>query len=166
MFSECTSPPLTTVVIDWCRLGYLTASLLDQQLRGEAVPAMNVLSEMNVVVRGSTDVVACDAPDVAEAIDFIWRSVDRAIGVEDVAEHRGISARTVLRRFMVVLGRSAADEIRRSRLETAKRLLMGTDRPLQHIALDAGYVAQSSLGREIKKATGLTPGQLRRQYRG
>lgn len=58
-----------------------------------------------------------------------------------------------------------ADEIRRSRVETAKRLLLTTDRPMARVAVESGLGAQSALTRAIREATGLTPSALRKRHR-
>jgi len=68
-------------------------------------------------------------------------------------------------KFKAELGRSPSDEIRRSHIETAKRLLINTDRSVTRIALESGLRSPSQLTRTIREATGQTPTAFRQQFR-
>jgi LacI family transcriptional regulator len=74
-----------------------------------------------------------------------------------------LSRRTLERRFAALLGRSPRDEIARVQLGHVKQLLTMTNYPLSKIAQLAGFRYVESMCVLFKKATGLTPGQYRRE---
>jgi AraC family transcriptional regulator len=66
------------------------------------------------------------------------------------------------RMFRVSLGCSVHDWVAARRLDRARALLQGTALPLADIAAACGYASASHLSRQVKAATGATPGQWRR----
>ncbi len=71
------------------------------------------------------------------------------------------SARTVQRRFLAVTGltRGMVRQIDRARRAT---LLLRTGYPISDAGLAAGYFDQAHLTREVRRFTGLTPGEIRK----
>lgn len=94
-------------------------------------------------------------------MQFICEHAGEPVTVSDVAEYVLVSQRTLHRKFAQVLGRTPAAEIRRARVDLAKRLLLTTELPFLRVAMDAGFVSQAQMCRYIKTDTGLTPTQLR-----
>jgi len=76
-----------------------------------------------------------------------------------------LSRRMLEIRFREVLGRSPAAEIRRVRLERARRLLIETRLPIPRIAVACGFVEPGSLARAFRKEFGVSPSKLRDQHR-
>jgi len=66
------------------------------------------------------------------------------------------------RMFRASLGCSVHDWVAARRLDRARQLLLTTSLPLADIAAACGYAGASHLSRQVKAATGATPGQLRR----
>jgi len=66
------------------------------------------------------------------------------------------------RMFRVSMGCSVHDWVAARRLDRARALLRETALPLADIAAACGYAHASHLSRQVKAATGATPGQLRR----
>ncbi len=58
-------------------------------------------------------------------------------------------------------GKSAIDHIQRKTMETAKDLLMQTDKSISEIAYCLGYQYPQHLSRVFKKCTGMTPNEYR-----
>lgn len=77
-----------------------------------------------------------------------------------------MSRRSLEIRFERAMGRTLHKEIRRVRLERAKRLLQETDLPLDTVAAGAGFSTASYLTQVFKKEMGMTPAQYRRSNRG
>ena len=159
-------PGITGILYDNERVGYEAAATLDAVMGGEVAPPLRTFPPLMVVERASTDLLAVADERVEAAVRFIWENVAKGLQVQDVVDALPVSARSLTRRFRQALGHSPADEIRRSRIETAKRLLTTTDLPLSTVAFDSGYGQQPQLNRYIKKDTGLTPLQLRDRHRG
>jgi len=71
-------PPLSSIVLSLEKAGYEAASVLDQMMAGRAVPPNTIIKvePTHVVTRQSTDILAIEDQDVAEAVRFIrehWR---------------------------------------------------------------------------------------------
>ncbi|MFV8075474.1 helix-turn-helix domain-containing protein, partial [Enterobacter cloacae complex sp.6730661] len=64
--------------------------------------------------------------------------------------------------FRVSMGCSVHDWVAARRLDRARALLRTTALPLADIAAACGYAHASHLSRQVKAATGATPGQWRR----
>ncbi len=120
---------------------------------------------MQVVTRRSTDIFALDDPVVASALHFIHDHAGRPIGIDDVVERVLISRRALEIRFKKVTGRTLLAELRRVRLERARRLLQETDLSLSRVASAAGYSSESYLTQVFRQGLGQTPARYRRKVR-
>ena len=164
---ETCNPPLSAVAINSERIGYEAAALLDRLLHGKPCPSKPVLIEpSHVAVRQSTDTLAVDDSDLAQAIAFIRANAGTQIQVSDVLRAVPVSRSWLERRFQELLGRSPAQEIRRVRLERSKRLLAETDMPVPEVAIASGFGSSEYLAYAFKQATGLTPHKFRTRTRG
>lgn len=161
----CTQPTISGVEMDTERLGWDAARLLHQLIRREPVPRVARIAPIGVINRGSSSTFAFADEDVNDAVRYIWDHVSEALEVRTVVSAVAISERTLLRKFRTILGRTPADEIRRSRIETAKRLLRSTSLPLISVASESGFASQSQMTRYLRAAEGLTPAQFRARYR-
>ena len=96
--------------------------------------------------------------------DFLKDHFRQADALQAAIEAVGMPERTLKRRFKQATGQTLIDYIQNLRIEEAKRLLEGTDRPIEDICADAGYENQAFFGRLFKRRTGLTAGQYRRMF--
>lgn len=170
---DLSDPPMSSVIPDTGRIGSEAAALLDRMMNGHAPPDESILIEpVGVITRRSTDVLAVEDPQVAEALRFIREHACRGINVEAVLDHLAgaagggggaVSRSTLDRRFHQTLGRSAKEEILRVRLARVRQLLRETDEPLSAIAAMVGIGHTEHLSVLFKRATGETPGTFRRR---
>lgn len=163
-FCESITPSISSVAIPAERIGHRAAQMLHAMWRGEAITNVAV-PPLGVVTRASSSVSAVTDPHVARAVEYIWEHVEEGVTIPEVAREATMSERTLLRHFKDVLGRTPGEEIRRSRVETARRLLTATDMPLAQVAVASGLGLPSHLSRTIRQTTGMTPSELRREYR-
>jgi len=161
---ELADPPLSSVNQDVERIGYDSAELLDQLMRGESPPPAPLCVEpLNVVVRQSSNVIAIEDADVAAALSFIrLHALDERLNVSRVVEATGLSRRTLERRFERHVGHTPHDEIQRLRLARVKQLLAETDLAQDTIAARSGFSHKAYMCTAFKKQTGQTLGQYRR----
>jgi len=130
---ELTVPPLSSVSVPWQRVGRQAAELARLALSREPIAGRRVvIGPGPVVTRRSTDALAIEDSLVARAVRWIHEHADRALTVPSVARAVATSRRRLERRFHAVLGRTVLQEIRRVRVETAKRLLSTTHYRLPH----------------------------------
>src|SRR5262249_21147568 len=124
---EVATPPLSSVDAAPVRAGYEAAALLARLMDGNAPPTMRIhIPPTGVITRRSTSLTAIDDKVVADAVQYIQRHADKAISVEDVLGAVMVSRRSLEQRFIRVLGRSPAAEIRRAHIDHAMNLLSGT----------------------------------------
>ncbi len=167
LLCETAMPPLSSVAIDFERLGYEAAALLHQLMRGEPPPKRpRLLAPSGVIERQSTDILAIRDPDLAQALRFIRENAsDDELTVEGVLEAVPVSRRSLERRFKEVLGRTPHEELTRIRVEHAKRLLAQSDLSMPHVAARSGFTSAERLSVVFRRTTGLTPTAYRQQQR-
>lgn len=157
-------PSLTSLEVGYDRIGYEAARLLDRLMEGESPPAEPIrLPPQGLVVRESTDFFAVDDELVVAALRFISSNSHRRVGPDDVARAVGAETRTLQNHFRKVLDRPIAAEIRRVRIERAKRELAQSRRTLAEIAFDVGFGDAQRLYEVFRREMGITPGEYRRQ---
>lgn len=159
-------PSLTSIEIGYDRIGYAAAELLARLMSGGEPPPTgpNLLAPRGLVVRESTDFFAVDHPVVAAALAYISAYSHRCIGPNDVARAVGVETRTLQNYFRDTIQRPIAAEIRRVRVERAKRELTQSDRPLSDIARDAGFGTAQRLYEVFRRELGIAPGEYRLRW--
>ncbi len=164
LISALSPVPLSSLDMAPNRVGYEAAALLDRLLQGQPAPdEPTLIPPVGVIQRKSTDTVSVEDEQVAQALRYIRENVHQPIRVEDVLEAVPLSRRALEQRFQKALGRSPASEIRRARLERAKRLLVETDLPLSIIADRCGFNHSEVMIRNFQKHLGVSPGRFRRR---
>lgn len=163
-FCEQTYPTLTSVDLGVERVGYESARLLDRLFAGEPPPKQpTLLQPVGLIVRQSTDFHAVDDELVAASLSFIAANSHRRIGPDAVARAVGAETRTLQLRFRKILDRPIATEIRRLRIERAKRELAHSKRPLSEIARDVGFGKSMRMYEVFRRELGVTPSAYRRE---
>jgi LacI family transcriptional regulator len=156
-------PSLTSMELGGERVGYAAAQLLDDMMNGKSPQRETWIPPVGLVVRESTDFFAVDDELVAEALSFISSHSHLAIGADDVARAVSTETRTLQRRFRQVLDRPIATEIRRVRIERAKRELVQGNHSMQKIARDVGFGVAMRMYEVFRRELGVTPSEYRKQ---
>ena len=163
LICELALPQLSSVVVPSMRVGITAAELLAHKLRrGSSAGKSILLPPTGIVTRQSTDVFQTEDEVVNRALRFMHGNVSRRINVEDVLREIGSSRRLLERKFTRHLGRSPLQEIQRSRMELARRLLLETQEPLREIAIQCGCADASRLVTMFRRECGITPGEFRK----
>jgi LacI family transcriptional regulator len=158
--------PLSSIDLGMESMARQAGGLLVRMLQNEDVPRQPVVvPPLGVVQRASTRTIAVDDEYLRRALEFIRDRYPEGIGVTDILEEVPISRSSLERRFRDRLGRGPGEEIRRVRLEAARRLLAETDMLMVDIAVRTGFQYISYLSKSFKDAFGLTPTAYRRQHR-
>ncbi len=162
----CEHPPprLSSVEYGYSRIGFQAAKLLDELIR-EGMPRGGVepihVKPVGIVSRESTDFFAVEDAQVAAALRYIGERCNEPINVNDVAAAVHVSRPTLERRFRLHLGRPIAAEIRRLRLERAKREIIDTEEPLKIIARQVGFASEATMNAVFRRVMGVSPGEYR-----
>lgn len=96
---------------------------------------------------------------------YLQQTLDQELSVAGLAEHCGVSERSLLRHFRAHHGVSPLEYIQRIRVERAKAMLESTRLSLEEIVERCGYSDVSSFRKLFKRAASLTPGEYRERFR-
>lgn len=164
LLCELSTPPISSVRPDAGQIGFLAARLLDKLLRERRPPVRPIrVAPLGITTRASTDMLAIEDADVAEACRLIREHFQRPLGVEELLREVPISRRSLERRFRLALGRTPAQEIVRVRVEHARRLLETTSLSVPEVARRSGFGSGEWMSVVFRKRLGLSPSQCRRK---
>ena len=145
-------PALSSVQVPWERVGREAMHMLHRRGRG-----MVVVPPTGVIVRGSSDRLAVDDPQLSAAVAEARRG---ASGADQLALAAGLRRRTLERRCREVLGLSPLELLHRARLDRARGLLLAGE-PVEAVARSCGWSSRAAFSIAFRSATGETPGAWR-----
>ncbi|WP_059054075.1 helix-turn-helix domain-containing protein [Paenibacillus senegalimassiliensis] len=90
---------------------------------------------------------------------------DPDLSLDRVSEAVGINGKYASQLFKEEFKINYSEFVAGLRLHKASRLLLETNAPVQEVAREVGYLHAISFGRVFKKATGLSPGEYRKNKR-
>lgn len=157
--------PLSSVNDNACGIGQQACLLLERLMAGATGSADAItVQPLGMVTRHSTDVVAVEHPQVAQALQAIRDHYLDPMTAEGIISGVPMSRRRLHDAFVRYIGRSVADEITRLRVEHAKRLLAETKEKQQQIAVASGFRNDARLVMVFTRVTGMTPGEYRSNF--
>jgi LacI family transcriptional regulator len=163
---ELCDPPLSSVMPNARLSGKRAAGMLDRLMRGETLRTHHVeTAPLGVATRRSTDVMAIDDAEIAQAARFIREHACQGIGVEDVLKEIPLSRSVFERRFRKATGISPYEAIQRRRLECVRELLLTTDLPVGSVAERAGFSCAEYMSAAFKRNVGSSPRRFREKGR-
>lgn len=158
------SPQISALQYQYNEIGQEACRLLGRLMDGEPIPdEPTLIAPKQVIARESTDFFAVQDEVVAAAIRYISLHLGEKLRVDDIAYHTNVSLRLLQKRFDEVMGVSISDEIRRLRIEKAKRLLNESDRAIYSIPHEVGFASYDAMNKIFHREVGMTPGQYRKQ---
>ncbi len=164
IFCESPAPSLTAIERNFANVGYEAARLLDRILDGEEPPTEPTsLPPRGIVPRNSTDFFAVEDALVGDALRFMNANLRKPLDVQLIASAIATSPRTLQRRFKQCMDRSVAAEVRRLRVELAKRMLVDLDNPITQVARDSGFDSAIRMHEVFKRELGVSPSEFRKQ---
>jgi LacI family transcriptional regulator len=159
------NPPLSSVVLNAVKAGYEAAEMLHKLMNGEKDTDRVITAQAtHVAARQSTDILAIEDHEIANAVKFIRENAKREIQVGNVAEYVVLSQRALQQRFRKILGRTIHDEINRVRFGQICQLLLETRKSIGQIAIELGFSGDDHIARYFRKEKGISPCEYRRQF--
>ncbi len=163
---EALSIPMSSVDNNQLGQGYEGARMLQRLMDGEALSlVLYRIPSLGLQVRHSSDVLAVDHPNIAQAIHTMYQHFQAPLDVTRLATVAGMSRSGFYKAFCRHLGRTPAEELRRIRLEKTKQRLRETDDKISEVAFACGWGSANSLCIAFKRETGQSPMDYRRQVR-
>jgi len=161
--SRSHAPTLSSIRTPADVVGYEAMKLVHLMMDGMPPPRRRRLfPPTGIVERESTRAPREEGDEVRRAIDFIREHAHEGINVHDLARGLSISRRTLERQFTERVGRSPGQEIQRTRLEKAQKLLAETDLSIAQVAAMSGFSESPRLTEFFRKQTGFSPSEYRR----
>jgi LacI family transcriptional regulator len=160
-------PQLSSIVLSTERAGYEAAKVLDKVMRRQKIAENEkevFIHPLHIVTRQSTNIMAIEDRQVAEAVHFIHKHSREMLQVKDVVGAVGLSRRALEQRFRKVLSRSVHEEIKYNRINLMADMLIGTNLSLSQIAGLLGYRDTSNISHYFKQQKGISPSDYRRKF--
>lgn len=160
------TPPLSSIRTNRERLGHVAAALLDRLIQGDARAGSEhiLIPPLGVNTRQSSDYIADDDPELAEALRLLREKIEEPLSVERLLSQLPMSRRKLERRFRAALGRTPLEEIHRLKVERAKEFLTLSDLSQSEIAARLGFSSADRLRLVFRKLTGISPSEYRDRY--
>lgn len=161
------SPQLSSLDMNNQLMGYEAARMLDRLMSGQE-PAERELfvPPRGVVARESTDYFAVEDALVGEALRYISAHLREPLRVEMIAHELAVSTRSLQQHFSEALGRGVSEEIRRLRIESAKRMLAEPGLQIARIAELNGFRQSDIMNQVFRRELGMTPSAYRKKVLG
>jgi LacI family transcriptional regulator len=155
--------PQSSIVLNFDAVGFRAAEILNSQINGlNSAPPETRIPPIRVEVRQSTEFLVVEDALVRRSLAFIEGNMEGRLTVGSIAEEMGVSPRHLQYRFSAATQSSIGAEIRRIRLERAKKLLLETGLRVQEIAWKVGYPDINRFSRYFKSRFGQSPSHLRK----
>ena len=155
-----TNPRLTSVTTDNVCEGRVAAQQLLALLRSskKSHSRKTILSpaSMNIVERESTRVLAPGLRLAQRAREFITANANRAVTVEEVVSHLGVSRRLAYLRFREFEHMSIHEAILHARIANVKRRLLNSRQKIITISKEYGFENPNNLKIIFRRLTGMT----------
>lgn len=163
--SLCTmsEPTLTSLALGGQRVGYAAAQQLSKLMKGRKPPSRpQLLEPLNVVTRGSTDLVAVSDPYIADALRLMREEATNGLHISDILKRVPISRSSLERGIRAAIHRSPNEELNRIKFEQAKELLLHSELSLKQIADRCGFATLPYFSYSFLKHVGQSPSDYRK----
>ena len=161
---ETLRPPLTSILPDFEACGYIAAEALMRKILAQDSPpdlGNSLYGVRTVFERESSMDIDGSARLVSRAREYIATHYPESLAVKAIAGHLGTCRRRLELKFRKVTGGTVHDEIKRVRLDCAKRLLSNTNLTVGEISAAAGYGTEAAFRAAFAKAERMSPRQFR-----
>ncbi|WP_409341573.1 response regulator [Paenibacillus sp. MBLB4367] len=131
---------------------------------GRCVGSKDLLVVMNELINQCLQVVVGKKSSVVlmiSAKDYIDKRLSADLGIEEVADYLGISSSYFSLLFKQHYGITFVEYVTKLRMETAKSLLVMSDRSVAQIGEAVGYLERRYFTKVFQKYTGMTPSEYR-----
>jgi transcriptional regulator GlxA family with amidase domain len=102
---------------------------------------------------------------LAATLHWTLDNLHRPLTVADLAEHAGLSVRTLARRFHAEIGGTPLQWLLSQRIIRARELLEDTDLPVDVVAERCGLGSAANLRAHFGREVGIAPSEYRRSHR-
>ena len=167
LLCDSAEPPLSSILPNHERAGFVAAERLDALMRGtNPKPRTIFLKPKKVVERETTQPVTSSAHLVGKVLAYINANATKGVGVRDVVRELGCSRRLADLRFREIAGTTMLKALTARRMKELKRLLRETDIPIRQAAERSGFTCLKRLERLFRSEEGISMREWRANHRG
>jgi transcriptional regulator GlxA family with amidase domain len=105
-----------------------------------------------------------DDEPIKKAQEYIEKNFQEKITVEQLASMHALSRRNLERRFKKATCNTVTEYIQRVKIEAAKKNFENSQKNINEVMYDVGYMDTKAFRTTFKKITGLSPLEYRRKY--
>ena len=102
-----------------------------------------------------------DKQKLFEAKEILTEKIDAPPTISELSKLIGLNEYKLKRGFKEIFGTTIFGYVHQCRMDSAKRLLLGTDKSAKEIAYEIGYSSPQHFSRAFKKEYGNTPDSIR-----
>ena len=167
LICELCSPPLSSIIPDTHKTGYLAAHLLEQLIKGnKEVEITNLIDPIGIKKRRSSDSLGISDPHISKALHYIYEHATvGSLNIKEILEFVPMTRRVFEKKFIELVGRSPYKELQRIRVKRIKELLTESDLGLFDISENMGFEHVSYMSFLFKRETGFSPIAYRNRYK-
>jgi LacI family transcriptional regulator len=166
LLCEVLHTPMSGIRVASEQIGHEAARVLDGMMRGGKPPKDHTFfPPTKIITRHSTDTLAIHDAAMVKALNHIRQNVNKSLQVSEVCRAAGLSRRVLERKFIKVLGRSPATEMRRVHLERAKQLLAETQMSIPEVAEASGFTSPEYMAIRFRLDLKTSPFRYRKGVR-
>lgn len=167
LICEQSVPKLTSIARNAESFGYEAAALLHRLMDGKQSPDREILvPPRGVVSRESSNTTYYPDPMVNHAIEYMRLNLGACYNIEAIAEHVGVSKRTLERAFKSATNSSPNQFLKRLRLQYARTLMeRNPDASCIDIASECGFGSTSGFYCAFREQYGLAPSNYLKSLR-
>ena len=155
---ETMRPSLTSILPDFENCGYIASEVLMQKILNPRKPFKACHYGVRTVFeRESSMDIDGSARLVTQARTYIATHYAEPMNVSSIAKHLGTCRRRLELKFRKVTGGTVREEIERTRLNNARKLLANTNLPIGEIAAASGYGSEAGFRLAFGKAERMSP---------
>lgn len=164
---EHSVPKLTSIARNAERVGYEAAALLHSMIRGESSAVREILVRPErVILRESSDMMYCSDPQVRQAIEYMRQNLGDSYNIDAIADHLGISKRTLERGFVRATNSPPYQYLIRMRIHHARTLMeKNPKKNVAAVAAECGFASVTTFYSAFLKATGVPPSTYRKSLK-
>lgn len=153
--------PISSIESPTNEIGVCAAEMLDQMMKNKRFKPDSVsFPPKSVIKRTSTDMLSITDPIMVKALIHIRQNAHlgaKECTVDSIAKWVGVCRRKLELMFLSFLNRTIHDEIQRTRIERAARLLADTEISITDISANCGFATIEHFATVFKKTYGCSP---------
>lgn len=167
LLCDSADPPLSSILPNHERAGFMAAERLDALMRSSHSRCRTLIVKVNKVIeRETTRPVVTSAHLVGKALAYIRQNATKGIGVADVVRHLGCSRRLADLRFRENTGTTILKALTERRMAELKRFLHDTAIPVHQAVKRSGFTCLKRVERLFKSETGVSMSEWRKSSHG